>query len=112
MTSSSSVPRQRRRRSSSCISGGSTKMVVAPGYIFLMLPAPFDLDDEDNRDAQLHVALDFAAQRAVVVLAVVCVLDDLVMCQMILKIGYRHEVVVYAVLFPSRMVRVVAETVC
>ena len=44
-----------------------------------------DLDDEDDRDAQLHAALDLAAQRAVVVLAVFCVLDDLVMCQMILK---------------------------
>ena len=53
----------------------------------------------NSRDAQFHAALDLAAQRAVVVLAVFCVLDDLVMCQMILKISYRHEVVVDAVLF-------------
>ena len=69
------------------------------GVHLLDVACALDLDDEDDRDAQLHAALDLAAQRAVVVLAVFCVLDDLVMCQMILKIGYRHEVVIDAVLF-------------
>ena len=74
--------------------------MVAPGYIFFDVAGTLDLNDQNDRDTQLHAALDLAAQRTVVILAVFGMLYDLVMRQMILKVRYRHKMVVDAVLLP------------
>lgn len=80
--------------------------------IFFDVACALDLDNQNDRDAQLHAALDLTAQGAIVVLAIFRVLDNLVMGQVILKIRHRHKVVVDAVLLALARARVVAETVC
>lgn len=66
--------------------------------IFFDVACALDLDNQNDRDAKLHAALDLTAQGAIVVLAIFRVLDNLVMGQVILKIRHRHKVVVDAVL--------------
>ena len=68
------------------------------GVYFFDVACALDLDNQNDRDAKLHAALDLTAQGAIVVLAIFRVLDNLVMGQVILKIRHRHKVVVDAVL--------------
>ena len=60
----------------------------------------FHFDNENHRNSALHAGFNFAAQRTVVVAAVLGVFHNLIVGQVILEISHRHKVVIDAVLFP------------